>query len=226
MNPDINYKTILIEIYEKLLNKLQASGWWPAETTLEIIIGAILTQNTAWTNVEKALCNLRNAGVLHDGNKLLTLTDNELSTLIKPAGFFNIKTKRLKAILQFFASSCSFSFEKLKDISLQHLRKKLLLVHGVGPETADSILLYALNKPSFVVDSYTKRILSRHKLIQPTASYEDIRSLFLENLPCHLQLFNEYHALIVRTCKHWCHKKTPLCSQCPLFELNDICLNC
>ena len=93
MNPEINYQAILIEIYEKLLNKLQASGWWPAETTLEVIIGAILTQNTVWTNVEKALCNLRNAGVLHDGNKILTLTDSELSNLIKPAGFFNIKTK-------------------------------------------------------------------------------------------------------------------------------------
>lgn len=220
MNPNIDYNTIFMEIYKKLLHKLQPSGWWPAKTTLEVIIGSILTQNTAWTNVEKALCNLRSAGVLYDGYKMLALTDDELATLIKPAGFFNIKTKRLKAILQFFALTCTFSFEKLKNISLQDLRENLLSVHGVGPETADSILLYALNKPTFVVDSYTKRILYRHALIQSTATYENIRSLFLQNLPHQLQLFNEYHALIVRTCKQWCHKKRPLCSQCPLSEIS------
>lgn len=217
-----NYESILMQIYNQLLEKLQPSGWWPAETSLEVIVGAILTQNTAWTNVEKALDNLRNAGVLHDGYAILQLTDSELATLIRPAGFFNIKTKRLKAVLNFFATHYNFSFYTLKQLPVQSLREQLLSIHGVGLETADSILLYALDMPTFVVDAYTRRILSRHNLISPDATYEEIRTLFLGHLPQKIQLFNEYHAVIVRACKIWCHKKTPLCSQCPLNNLLNV----
>lgn len=214
------HNPIFIQIYEQLLEVLKPSGWWPAQTPLEVIIGAVLTQNTAWTNIEKALHNLRTAQILHDGYKILQLPDTELATLIKPAGFFNLKTKRLKAVLHFFATSCGFSFNKLSPVPLSKLREKLLAVHGVGAETADSILLYALHKQTFVVDTYTRRLLGRHNLIDHNATYEDIRILFLQNLPKDTQLFNEYHALIVRTCKLWCHKKVPNCTQCPI---NNLC---
>ncbi len=213
------YSTILLQIYKNLLRTLKPSGWWPAQTPLEVIVGAILTQNTSWTNVEKALKNLEQANILHDGPRLLALTDTELASMIRPAGFFNIKTKRLKALLQYFSDRCSFSFDFFIDIPYPKTRKELLSVYGVGPETADSILLYALKKPTFVVDAYTRRILVRHNIITQKASYEDIRMLYLDNLPEDIQLFNEYHALIVRACKNWCHSKQPHCNLCPIKNI-------
>lgn len=177
-------------------------------------MGAILTQNTAWTNVEKAINNLKLAKVLHP-KKLDRAPLAQLRVWLKPSGFFNIKTKRLKHFLDFFKSRYQFSVEKMKRVDAIALRHELLLVNGIGKETADSILLYALGKKIFVVDAYTRRIFSRHNLIEKDLPYDDIRNWFEKQLPAAQEIYNDYHAQIVRIGKDYC-RKNPDCGRCPL----------
>jgi len=178
------------------------------------MIGAILTQNTAWTNVEKAILNLKKAGKL-SFKALRRIPRKELSQLIRPAGYFNVKTDRLKCFVDFLERECGGDLSKLKRNTMPALREKLLAVKGVGPETADSILLYALDKTSFVIDAYTRRIFSRHGLAKDQEAYETWRKIFTRALPGNRDLFNDFHAQIVRTGKDYC-RKTPLCERCPL----------
>lgn len=204
----------LLAIYEKLHKEFGPRYWWPADTPFEVIIGAILTQNTAWSNVEKAIANLKQRKLL-DPALLNTLKIKRLAALIRPAGYYNIKAKRIKNFLKYLFGNFDGDLNKLLCLSTKTLREWLLGVNGIGPETADSILLYAAKRPVFVVDAYTKRVLLRHKMIKPDARYDNLQSLFMNNLPSRLKLFNEYHALIVELGKRYC-KKRPLCRLCPL----------
>jgi endonuclease-3 related protein len=179
------------------------------------MVGAILTQNTSWQNVEKAIRNLKKAGVLHP-QRLLGLPQRRLAGLIRPAGYYNIKAERLKEFLNFFARDYRAQVRRMSLAGLARLRQQLLSVKGIGPETADSILLYALQKPAFVVDAYTKRILARHRLISEDAEYKEVQNLFLKNLKKEVKLFNEYHALLVKLGKEFCLKNKPKCQNCPL----------
>ena len=200
--------------YQKLFAYFGPQHWWPGDTPFEIIVGAILTQNTNWGNVEKAICNLKKAKVLTP-QALHKLSIKKLSTLIKPSGFFNIKAKRLKNFMDFLFEEYNGKISNMKKEPLPVLRKKFLSVNGIGPETADSILLYALNKPIFVVDAYTKRVLSRHGILDRNSDYREVQKIFMENLKRDVKLFNEYHALLVRVGKTFCKSK-PVCENCPL----------
>lgn len=214
--------TKLLEMYRRMHDRYGPLNWWPGETAFEIAVGAILTQNTAWRNVEKAILNLKEAGVL-SARKLEQLSQVQLAMLIRPAGFFNVKEKRLRHFLAYLKKEHRLSMSSMKNYSLGKLRKQLLDVHGIGEETADSILLYACNKPTFVVDAYTRRILSRHGLISKTARYEDMRQLFMQNLPPEIDLYNDFHAQIVMIGKDHCKPK-PKCDLCPLNGWEKICL--
>jgi endonuclease-3 related protein len=207
----------LKEIYDLLFKRFGPQDWWPGDTPFEVIVGAILTQNTNWTNVEKAITNLKKANLLIP-DKLHKLDIKKLAELIRPAGYFNIKVKRLKNFLDWFFENYCGELKNLENVSTAELRQQLLSVKGIGPETADSILLYALNRPVFVVDAYTARICSRHHLIGEDADYHQIQETFEFNLPSDIKLFNEYHALIVRLGKDFC-KPTPKCEECPLNGL-------
>lgn len=206
---------ILLEIYEKLFKAFGPQGWWPAETPFEVCIGAILTQNTNWQNVEKAIRNLKQMNLL-EPVKLYQLPLDELAQIIRPCGYYNIKAKRLKNFLTFLFKEYKGELFKMAEEETQVLREKLLSVKGLGPETVDSILLYALERPVFVVDAYTYRIFFRHHFIPEEISYEELRSFFETNLPSDVALFKEYHALIVACGKTYCKKTKPLCSTCPL----------
>lgn len=212
---------LLRGMYAAMHARLGASGWWPGETPLEICVGAVLTQNTAWSNVEKAIRRLRAAGVLHDGRTLLDLPETELSELIRPAGFFRLKAVRLRNLLRFLDDACGFDFMLLARQELAHLRLRLLGVSGIGPETADSVLLYAVGLPTFVVDAYTRRILHRHGMAPKDISYHDLRDMFMDVLEPDVSLYNEYHALIVRVGKEWCRARAPRCADCPLHPFLD-----
>lgn len=189
--------------------------WWPADSPFEVAVGAILTQNTTWRSVERAISNLKSQNLL-DPKKLSTIPDDILAGLIRPSGYYRVKTRRLKSFLAFLNDEFHGSLERLFSEDPWPLRKKLLSVRGIGEETADSILLYAGQKPVFVVDAYTRRILERHGIISGHPSYADIQKLFMDRLPRSAPLFNQYHALLVNTGKQFCLKKKPLCSQCPL----------
>lgn len=210
-------RELLMDIYSRLYDAFGPQHWWPGETPFEIMIGAILTQNTNWKNVEKAIKNLKEAGIFSP-SQMLEVHPQKLATLIKSSGYFNQKAKKLKNFLKFFKEEYGFSVERMKGESQERLREKLLSVKGVGKETADSILLYALEKPIFVVDAYTYRVLSRHNIIPEDANYDEIQELFMNNLEHDVQLFNEYHALFVKVGKDYC-KRNPLCDTCPLREL-------
>lgn len=218
----------LEEIYKRLLNKFGPQHWWPAKSRFEVIIGAILTQNTSWGNVEGAINNLRQKNLL-DPRRLKDIPTFKLASLIKPAGYFNIKAKRLKNFINFLFKEYNGSLDKMAEEYWANLRIKLLAVNGIGPETADSILLYALDKPVFVVDAYTKRMLARHNLVSRHADYQTIQSIFTDNLTQDKKIFNEYHALIVRLGKELCKAK-PLCEVCPLnnlhYSINYKCYSC
>ena len=179
------------------------------------MVGAILTQNTNWQNVEKAISNLKKKRVL-SVKKLFGVPEKELAALIRPAGYFNVKARRLREFLKFFNKVYQGQLRRISAQRLPELRQQLLAVCGIGPETADSILLYALGKPIFVVDAYTKRILLRHGLIKQDAGYQDIQNLFMSNLDNDAGLFNEYHALLVRLGKDYCLKSKPRCKECPI----------
>ena len=207
----------LTEIYKLLSDCFGPRHWWPGETQFEIITGAILTQNTNWANVEKAIANLKSAHCLTP-EKLHNLTDVQLAKLIRPAGYFNIKAKRLKNFLTWLFENYAGRPANLETLSTDRLRAELLSVNGIGPETADSILLYAFNREIFVVDAYTARIAVRHGLIESGADYEQLQYLFESNLPGDAKLFNEYHALLVSLGKNFCKPK-PICAGCPLENL-------
>lgn len=207
----------LLEIYQILYDAFGPQHWWPGETQIEIAVGAILTQNTSWANVKKAITNLQNADCL-SAEKLYELPNERLAELIRPAGYYNIKTKRLKNFINWFVNEYSGDFKLLEDVNTNRLREELLSINGVGRETADSILLYALERPAFVIDAYTARITQRHHLSDPEADYEQLRDLFESNIPQEVPLYNEFHALIVRTGYLYCKPK-PKCEQCPLNSL-------
>ncbi len=205
---------LLKEIYERLYKTYGPQHWWPAEDPFEVMVGAILTQNTNWKNVEKAIDNLKRENLL-DPFKLQRVKPARLARLIRPAGYFNIKAERLKSFIDFFIKEYSASVDAMKAEKPEELRKKLLEVKGIGPETADSIILYALGHPVFVIDAYTKRILSRHRILDGSHGYETYQRLIHESLPADAGLYNEYHALIVRVGKEHCRAKQ-ICTGCPL----------
>lgn len=201
-------------IYKMLYSFYGPQKWWPGDTQFEIAVGAILTQNTNWTNVEKAINNLKAHGVLN-AKALHELPVLKLAALVRPSGYYNIKAKRLKAFLDFLVDKYGGSMARMKKVETGTLRKKLLAIDGIGQETADSILLYALGKPIFVIDAYTKRILSRHGIMDINASYEEYQKLFHMEFDDDVQLFNEYHALLVTVGKEYC-RPNPRCEECPL----------
>ncbi|MGD8562716.1 MAG: endonuclease III domain-containing protein [Desulfarculaceae bacterium] len=204
----------LLDLYQRLFGRFGPQHWWPGDTPLEIMVGAVLTQNTNWANVSKAIANLKQAEVL-SLTGLRSLPPKRLAALIRPAGYYNLKEKRLRNLLDLVAHGFQGDLRRLAALPLPRAREVLLQVKGIGPETADSILLYALNKTIFVVDAYTRRLLTRHDIISADTSYEELQSYFMDNLPADPKLFNEYHALLVRLGKEFCKKQKPLCSQCP-----------
>lgn len=213
-------EALLMAWHQAMLDELGPSHWWPGDSPIEIAVGAILTQNTAWTNVEKAIDILRDRDLLHAG-RLLELPEAELAACIRPSGAFQVKAKRLRNFLLFLQERCDLDLESLRHADMEPLRSELLDVSGIGPETADSILLYALGHPTFVVDAYTRRILNRHMLVPEDIAYEELRAFFMDVLPPDTDLFNEYHAQIVRVGKTWCAKKAGKCDACPLGPFLD-----
>ena len=207
----------LLQIYKTLLSAIGPRHWWPADSPFEVIIGAILTQNTSWKNVEKAIEALKEKNLL-DPIRIYNLDEKPLAKIIKSSGFFNIKAKRIKNFLDFLFEHHQGSLKKMFSENAHSLRETILKINGIGPETADSILLYAGEKPFFVVDAYTKRILSRHNLISKTAGYDEIQELFMKNLKKEVSMFNEYHALLVYIGKYFC-KRAPNCEKCPMKGL-------
>jgi endonuclease-3 related protein len=206
---------MLIKIYEKLLNHFGKQNWWPADTKFEVIVGAILTQQTSWKNVEKSIKNLKDNDLL-EPKKIFNLPVKKLESLIKPCGFFKVKSKRLRSFLRFFIENYYGNLDKMFELTLNDLRETLLSVYGVGPETCDSIILYAGDKPVFVVDAYTIRLCERYPIIK-SEKYEEVREFFEKNLTKDVDLFKEFHALIVELGKNYCKTK-PLCEKCPLNE--------
>ena len=203
--------------YEALSRSLGPQHWWPAETPLEVIVGAILTQSTAWVNVERAIANLRDAGMLSP-RALRDVPFAKLARLVKPSGYFRQKARKLKAFVRFLYERYDGSLEKMFATPTERLREELLEVHGIGPETADSMLLYAGGHPVFVVDSYTKRVLMRHGLVGEKAGYEEMRALFENHIARDARLYNEFHALLVQVGKNWCRPREARCDRCPLRE--------
>lgn len=204
-------------IFEKLLKFFGPQHWWPAESQFEVLVGSILTQNTNWTNVEKAINNLKKAGVL-SAQKLYRMPTRKLARLIRPAGYFNIKTKRLKNFINFLFRNYGGSLKRLFAQDVWALRRELLSVSGIGEETADSIILYAAGLPIFVIDAYTKRIFFRHNFIPEDTTYGEIQKFFMANLSRDVKMFNEFHALIVRLGKELCLKNKPKCEVCPVRD--------
>jgi endonuclease-3 related protein len=205
----------LASIYQLLFRAYGPQHWWPGDTPFEVLVGAVLTQNTSWANVEKAIANLKRERVL-TFSRMFNAAPGKLALLIRPSGYFNIKTKRLRHLLLFIHTHYSDSLERMFSADPARLRQQLLDVNGIGPETADAILLYAGEKPFFVVDAYTKRIFSSQGLIADNADYRAVQGLFMGNLTQNARFYNEYHALIVRIGKDHCKKMKPLCSDCPI----------
>ncbi|MFC2009615.1 endonuclease III domain-containing protein [Chloroflexota bacterium] len=210
---------MLLDMYHRLLSHYGPQHWWPADSPFEVIIGAILTQSAAWTNAERAIVNLKTEGVLSPP-ALRQIPIEELSQLIYPAGYYNAKAVKIKSFVQWLEEYYEYSLDRLFILDTQLLRRELLSVHGIGEETADSIILFAAKKAIFVIDAYTRRIISRLGLEPPTSSYTAFQDLFMQHLPHDESLFNEYHALLVCHGKVTC-KKRPLCHDCCL---NSICL--
>ena len=215
---DTKTKGLLKEIYERLYRAFGPQHWWPGDTPFEVVVGAILTQNTSWKNVEKAIDNLKEKRLLSP-RALRKIPVKRLAGLIKPTGYYNQKAKKIKNFMDFLFNNYSGSLKRMFSRDFLVLRGELLKVNGIGLETADSILLYAGNKPIFVVDAYTRRILSRHNLIDSHATYSEIQNYFMDNLDNRVRLFNEYHALLVRLGKEICRSK-PNCEICPLKDLD------
>jgi endonuclease III related protein len=208
-------RTELPRYYEALLRAHGPQHWWPGRTPFEVVVGAILTQNTTWTNVERAIARLRRHRLLTP-SAMERVPRAKLARLIRSSGYFHQKARKLQAFLRFLKQRHRGSLARMLRTPTAILRAQLLEVHGIGPETADSILLYAGEHPVFVVDAYTRRILERHQLVDGKEPYEEIRRLFEQSLPPSVSLFNEYHALIVHTGKHFCRKRRALCAGCAL----------
>ncbi|MFQ5580884.1 MAG: endonuclease III domain-containing protein [Nitrospiria bacterium] len=210
-------KQEILEIYDRLAAHFGPQHWWPADTPFEVMIGAILTQNTSWKNVEKAISRLKEEDLLHPA-ALYHLPEKTLSLLVRSSGYFKIKAKRIKALTTFIFEEYGGSLDTMFSEKWEVLRQKLLSVRGIGPETADAILLYAGNAPVFVIDAYTRRIFERHNHIDPADDYHKVQNYIMEGLGDKTELYNEYHALIVVTGKFFC-KKTAVCPACPLNDL-------
>lgn len=213
----MGHREDLLKIYELLNGYFGDLHWWPAESPFEVMVGAVLIQNTAWTNVEKAISALKKNHYLTP-EALHGIDEAILSGVIRPSGYYRLKAKRLKSLVSFFINEYSGSIDAMSREDSTILREKLLAVRGVGPETADSILLYACRKPVFVSDAYTKRILQRHQMIQEGTDGSTIRALFMSHLPNNVLLYNQFHALLVQTGKQFC-RKIPKCNLCPLRSL-------
>ena len=207
----------LTEIYELLFERFGPQHWWPGDSTFEIITGAILTQNTNWTNVEKAITNLKAADLLN-AEALHRMPAESLAPLIRPAGYFNIKARRFKNFLDWLFENYAGDLSQLESLHTTTFREQLLAINGIGRETADSILLYAFARPIFVIDAYTARVAVRHHLADLDADYDQLQDIFQSSLPEDTQLFNEFHALLVRAGKEFCKPK-PKCQNCPLQSL-------
>jgi len=205
----------LDEYYNSLFTAFGPQHWWPGRTQFEIVVGAILTQNTSWSNVERAIANLRGAGLL-SLSAIEKVPLRRLETLIRSSGYYRQKARKLKAFCEFVRSEYGGSLKRMFGTPTIALREKLLAIFGIGPETADSILLYAGDHGVFVVDAYTKRLLSRHGWASEKTKYEEIRWMFERQFPGDVKRFNEFHGLIVSTGKKFCRKQEPLCGECPL----------
>jgi endonuclease III related protein len=205
----------LMAMYRALYKAYGPQNWWPGDTSFEVMVGAVLTQNTAWINVEKAIKNLKREHLLSLA-RLRKVSPRRLAGLIQPSGYYNVKADRLINLMTFLSNRYGCRLGGMLRDDPSELRKGLLLVNGIGPETADSIILYAAGIPTFVVDAYTKRIFSRHGLVSERAGYDDVQQLFIGNLPRDTGLFNEYHALLVTVGKAHCKKGAPRCTACPL----------
>lgn len=209
------------DIYKRLFKEYGQQHWWPGDTPFEVMVGAVLTQNTSWKNVEAALSNIKQHELL-DCKKLIALPSNQLAKLLRPVGYFNVKAQRLQSYCRWYDGAGQFS--KLRKLDTVVLRQRLLSVHGVGPETADDITLYAFERDVFVIDAYTRRLFCRLGMIDGTESYERLRELFESKLRRSVDkvtLFKEYHALIVHHAKHFCTARKPKCSDCCL---QSVCL--
>ncbi len=206
------------EIYRILYNHYGPQGWWPADSPFEVMVGAVLTQNTSWQNVDKAIAVLKERKLL-SLKRLVLIDEQELAGLIRASGYYNLKARRLKNLLLMIERQFDGDLDRLFETGIDAARESLLAVKGIGPETADSILLYAGNLPVFVIDAYTHRLFSRHHLVPEECDYQTMQELFMDCLPEDAVLFNEYHALIVATVKEFCKKNNPRCAVCPLAAL-------
>jgi endonuclease-3 related protein len=213
-----NSKIKIRTIYKILENHFGDLGWWPAKIGFEVIIGAVLTQNTSWRNAEKAIFSLKREKLL-TAERIANSDPGRLSRAIRSAGYHNVKAERIREISRFLLDECGGSLGSLKKKSAELLREKLLEVKGIGPETADSILVYALDKPVFVVDAYTKRIFARHGILAEDAPYREVQQAVQDSVPKELRVMNQYHALLVEAGKRFCRKNNPLCRECPLGKL-------
>ena len=211
---DTDIGKLLIDYYHALLERFGRRNWWPAKTPFEVCVGAVLTQNTAWKNVVRAIDNLKEAAML-DPLILSRTPLDEIAQVIRPAGYYNVKAKRLGNLVDRLVGAYDGDLDRLFSLPEGKLRMELLSINGVGKETADSIILYAACKPIFVVDAYTKRVVLRHNLMGETADYDAIQDFFHCNLPRDVDLFNDFHAQIVAVGHHYC-RKTPRCHECPL----------
>lgn len=208
---------LLLDIYRRLFDRYGPQHWWPAKEPFEVIVGAILTQSAAWSNVEKAIANLRRADALSP-KMLRQLSSQRLSSLVRPCGYYHAKAQKLKSFAYWLGNHYDDDLGRLFAQGIDKLRQQLLSINGIGQETADSIILYAAGKPIFVIDAYTRRILSRIGLAPAQNSYAGYQALFMENLPADAKLFNEYHALLVCLGKNVCRPR-PLCTECCLAQL-------
>jgi endonuclease-3 related protein len=208
-------KNTLMAIYDKMYAAFGPQYWWPAEDDFEVMVGAILTQSVSWKNVETAISNLKTENLL-SVKAILSVENDKLAGLIKSTMYFNQKAIKLKNLCEHIQLNYNGNIYGLLEKDIYQMRKELLSIKGIGPETADSIILYAARKPIFVVDAYTRRIFTRMGLLPDGVKYQEMQDFFMQNLPLGVKLFNEYHALIVRLGKDFCKKKKPLCTKCPI----------
>ena len=213
----MSHREQLLDIYRRTRDRYGPQRWWPGETRFEVMVGAVLTQATAWVNVEKALVNLNAAEVLSPAG-IRSLDEPDLARLIYPSGYYNSKARKLKALVDYLGRRFGDDLDAMAREDMASLRSELLDVYGIGEETADDILLFGLRMSSFIVDNYTRRILSRLGILDEKASYSVYRAFFTDNLREDRELFSEYHGLIVRHAKVACRKR-PLCHDCCLLDL-------
>ncbi len=210
-------KTTTQKVFDQLLDSFGPQHWWPGNSPLEVMVGAVLVQSTNWKNVEQALENLHASDAM-DAARILALDEQELQQLLRPAGYYRRKTRRLRSLMQFFVEHYAGSIELMRRAKHFELRKQLLAVHGIGPETADAILLYALDKPAMVVDTYTHRVFARHGWVDFDADYHQLQAHLVSELPEDVSTYNELHALLVQVGKSYC-RKVPRCEACPLVDM-------